>query len=160
MTVKPPFAAPVPPDPTVAVAARFVVSGALLAVYFMSYGWLIEFLTRALQSVVTIEPSSPAPRVIAVTLLGSALVAVWWKLIKKDVRFHAPILITYILAIGDAMYGILENHTSDWLTQLTGGRVTGYSPTFVAIVATVLWDMALSRFTRGKWPHLSSAYIS
>src|SRR5207248_6439158 len=40
------------------------------------------------------------------------------------------------------------------------GQVTSYSPTFVAILATIAIDMALARFIRGKWPHLSSAYIT
>jgi Na+-translocating ferredoxin:NAD+ oxidoreductase RnfD subunit len=148
------------PDRTVAVALRFAASGLLLALYFVFYGTIIEFLATALQAVIRLEPSSPAPRVVAVTVLGISLVAIWWKLIEKDVRFHAPILITYILVIGDVMYGVLESHTSEWLTHLTGGRVTTYSPTFVAIVATVAMDMLLARFMRGKWPHLSSAYIT
>ena len=38
--------------------------------------------------------------------------------------------------------------------------MTGYSPTFVAILATVAIEAVLARFTFGKWPHLASAYIS
>ena len=46
------------------------------------------------------RPAGPSPW--RVTLLGVLLAALWWKVIKADPRFHAPILITYILAVGDA----------------------------------------------------------
>jgi hypothetical protein len=142
-----------------AVAARLLVTGVLVLGYFTVYARIIDWLTSALHALTGTEPG-PAPKVIAVTVLGIVLVALWWKTVKTDARFHAPILVTYILAIGDAMYGILENHTSEWLTQLTGGHVTSYSPTFIAIVATVAMEIFLSRFMAGRWPHLASAYIS
>ncbi|MFL5341221.1 MAG: hypothetical protein ACJ8F7_13825 [Gemmataceae bacterium] len=150
-----------------AVALRFLASGLLLAAYFVFHAQIIGAFTSASQGVAKVvskaEPvgqSSALPQVAAVTLLGLLLVVIWWKLIKKDVRFHAPILITYILVIGDVMYGILENHYSEWLSHLTGGQVTSYSPTFIAILATIAIDMVLARFLRGKWPHLASAYIT
>jgi len=89
------------------------------------------------------------------------LLAVWWKLVWSDPRFQAPLLVTAILAVGDAAFSILENHPAPpWLMQATGGVIREYSPTFLAIVATILAEMALGRFFWGKWPHLASAYIS
>jgi hypothetical protein len=38
--------------------------------------------------------------------------------------------------------------------------MTNYSPTFIAILATVAMEIFLSRFVAGRWPHLASAYIS
>jgi hypothetical protein len=138
-----------------------VLSGVVLAVYFVLHNGILDLFTSALRGFIEKEAEAAlAARVAAVTLLGVLLVAIWWKLVKADPRYHAPILITYILAIGDAGYGILENHTSETLSWLTGGLVTGYSPTFVAIVATMAMEMLLSRFLSGKWPHLASAYIS
>jgi hypothetical protein len=142
------------------VAARLLATGLLLAGYFALQAKIIDWLNRALETLTGVEPAAATPRVIAVTVLCALLVAVWWKVVKSDARFHAPILITYILAMGDATYGILENHTSEWLTSLTGGRVTSYSPTFVAILATMAMELLLSRFLAGRWPHLASAYIS
>jgi hypothetical protein len=143
-----------------AVVARFLASAALLAGYFAAYGPILGLFDRALAAVLGATPDPVAGRVIAVTLLGVLLVAVWWKVVKSDPRFHAPILITYILAIGNATYGILENHHSEWLARLTGGQVTEYSPTFVAILATVAIELVLGRLVNGRWPHLASAYIS
>jgi len=158
MTAK---AAPVslPKASPVVIALRFLSSALLLALYFSFYPQITDLFASLFQAVAGGE-SLAAPKVAAVTVLGILLVAIWWKLIRSDVRFHAPILITYILAVGDAMYGILENHASPWLSQLTHGQVTSYSPTFVAILATIAIDMGLARFIRGKWPHLSSAYIT
>jgi hypothetical protein len=150
-----------PPSPgsPLAVAARCLASAALLAGYFAAYGPITAGLDWGLTQIAG-APSVAAPKVIAVTLLGALLVAVWWKVVKSDARFHAPILITYILAVGNATYGILDNHTSPLLDRLTGGLVKEYSPTFVAIIATLAIEAAMARFTFGKWPHLSSAYIS
>jgi enediyne biosynthesis protein E5 len=141
------------------ITIRLLATGMLVAGYFSLYARIIDWLTGALHALTGSEPGA-APKVIVVTVLGVLLVALWWKFVKADPRFHAPLLITYILAIGDAMYGILENHTSEWLTTVTGGRVTSYSPTFLAILATVAMEIFLSRFVVGRWPHLASAYIS
>ncbi|MDB5388494.1 MAG: rsxD [Planctomycetaceae bacterium] len=101
------------------------------------------------------------PRIIVVIVLLALLVLVWRKLVLHDPRFHAPLLITAILAIGDAAFNILENLPAPpWLTTLTGGVILEYSPTFMAIVATILAEIVLGRFFWGKWPHLASAYIS
>jgi hypothetical protein len=167
VTVPPSPAVPVPPAPfakpersPAAVAGRFAVSGVLLAGYFVFHPQIIEILSRAFESLAGFTPALATPKVIAVTVLGVLLVATWWAVIKNDVRFQAPILITYILAVGDATFGILDNLHSSWLASLTGGRVTSYSPTFVAMVATAAIELVLARFIRGKWPHLASAYIT
>src|SRR5262245_43402519 len=155
-----PAPAPKPVQSPTAMAARFAVSALLLAGYFIFHAQIINAIAKAIEAVMGLTPSLAAPKVIAVTVLGILLVATWWQVVKSDIRFHAPILITYILAVGDATFGILDNHTSDWLASLTGGRVTTYSPTFVAIIATAAIELVLARFIRGKWPHLSSAYIT
>jgi hypothetical protein len=155
-----PAVKPQPAGFSTGTAVRLVVSAALVAVYFTFHAQLIGWLTGLLQTLTSSEPTPATPRVIAVTALFAVLAAVWWKAIKSDPRFHAPILITYILAMGDISFGILENHYSDWLVSLTGGRITTYSPTFVAIVAALALEMALSRFVYDKWPHVASAYIS
>jgi hypothetical protein len=77
-----------------------------------------------------------------------------------DNRYLAPLLITCILLVGDYFYGILENLRSPLLERLTGGWITSYSPTLVAILAAILLELVLGRFMLGKWPHLASAYIS
>jgi hypothetical protein len=142
------------------VAVRFLVSGLLLGGYFAIHDRLVGGLQQVLGGLLGPQMPPALPAVAGVTLLGALLVAAWWKLVKGDPRFHAPILITYILAVGDANYGILDNLHSEWLSQLTGGRWSEYSPTFVAIIASVVAELALGRFVYGKWPHLASAYIS
>ena len=153
------------PDAQKADTAGFVVRLALSSLLLWAYDQLHdrlislfagigEWLTgRSLADLST-------PKVLAVTLLAACLLAVWWSLVKKDKRFYAPLFITYILAVADAAYGILENHASPMLAFLTGGQLTKISPTFVAIFAAVVMELALGKFVHGKWPHLASAYIS
>src|SRR5947208_993961 len=111
VTVPPSAAAPAPPAKPerspVAVAVRFAVSGVLLAGYFVLHAQIIEIFTKVIEALAGFAPALATPKVFAVTVLGLLLVATWWKLIKRDVRFQAPILITHILAVGDATYGIL-----------------------------------------------------
>ena len=142
------------------IAVRLLVSGGMLAGYLAAHGPLLELLTRPFRAILGSEMPPGLPAVAAVTVLGALLVAVWWKIVKADPRFHAPILITYILAVADANYGILDNLHSELLLRLTGGQLTGYSPTFMAILASVVAELVLGRFVYGKWPHLASAYIS
>jgi hypothetical protein len=40
--------------------------------------------------------------------------------------------------------------------RLAGGRVTSYSPIFIAILATMAMELRLSPRVAGKWPHLAS----
>jgi len=152
--------APVPTGPTVgpvpgpfAPAARFAATAALVLGYYFARGSLQSWFAGS------IDPANT--RVLAVTGLLVALLAVWWRVVARDPRFHAPILITAILALGDVSFGLLENHPAPpWLVDLTGGALTEYSPTFLTMAATVLCELVLGRFMWGKWPHLASAYIS
>ncbi len=107
---------------------------------------------------VGLEPSTVAVLNVSATI--ALLIFVWRKQLLADPRFHAPVLITSILAIGDASYGILETHHVPWLAARTGGRITSYSPTFVCIFCTIACELVMARFYYGKWPHLASAYIS
>lgn len=61
-----------------------------------------------------------------------------------DSRFIAPILITLILLGGQFSFGILES----------------FPHTLTAIAVSILLEIALSKITTGKFPHLASAYIS
>jgi len=116
-----------------------------------------SFLTQF--GAATVDPS--LPRVLGVILLLGTLLAVWHKLVWKDRRFQAPLLVTVVLALGDAAFSILENHPAPpWLVTASGGRILEYSPTFVAIVTTIVAEMVLGRFFWGRWPHLASAYVS
>src|SRR5262245_1316356 len=80
-----------------------------------------------------------------------------WQL---DNRWLAPILITGILVVGWIAFGITENYRAPLLAKVTGGRVTTFSPTFVAILAAVLTELFLGRLLVGPWPQLTSAYIT
>jgi hypothetical protein len=142
------------------IAIRLLLSGLFLSGYFAFHERLLDVVRQVFGGILGPHMPSAFPAVAAVTLLGALLVAVWWQLVRADPRFHAPILITYILAVGDAQYGILDNLHSELLSQLTGGLASEYSPTFVAIIASVLAELALGRFVYRKWPHLASAYIS
>jgi hypothetical protein len=142
------------------VVVRLLLSAALVAGYFAALSQIVGWFDNALRALTGSETELGPARALAVTLLDVFLVAVWWRPVKADPRFHAPILITYILQIGDALYGILENHHSEWLDRLTGGLVSDYSPTFIAILATVAMEVVLAKFVSGKWPHLASSYIS
>jgi Na+-translocating ferredoxin:NAD+ oxidoreductase RnfD subunit len=61
-----------------------------------------------------------------------------------DSRFVAPILITMILLGGQFSFGILES----------------FLQTAIAIITSIIFEIALSKLTQGKFPHLASAYIS
>jgi Na+-translocating ferredoxin:NAD+ oxidoreductase RnfD subunit len=64
--------------------------------------------------------------------------------LSLDNRFIPPIFITCILLAGHFSFGMLE----------------GYEKTALAILASILTEMALSRIFMGRWPHLASAYIT
>jgi enediyne biosynthesis protein E5 len=65
----------------------------------------------------------------------------WFQQIRP---FLAPVLITFILLIGELSYGILQSY---WFTAL-------------AIISSITLEIALSCFVRGRFPHLASAYIT
>ncbi len=144
-------------DFTMRVAATI----GLVAGYYWNREPLGQLVGSACARVLGYAPDPVAPRVVTVLVLLGVLLAVWWRLVSKDPRFQAPLLITSILAVGDAVFSILENHPAPpWLVTASGGMIMQYSPTFLAIVTTILGELALGRFFWGKWPHLASAYIS
>ncbi|HEV3021254.1 MAG TPA: hypothetical protein VGX76_02260 [Pirellulales bacterium] len=129
---------------------RALVTAGLVAGYY----WVREPLGRfVVEAYARTFPSAAAgaldpatPRIVGVVLLLAALVAVWRRHVVGDPRFHAPLLVTTILAVGDAAFNILENHPAPpWLVAATGGVVMEYSPTFVAILATILAEIVLGR---------------
>jgi len=66
------------------------------------------------------------------------------KIFGIDTRYIMPALITVILLVGQLSFGILES----------------YPQTITAIGVSILFEIALSYYTRGTFPHLASAYIS
>ena len=61
-----------------------------------------------------------------------------------DNRYIAPLFITFILVVGQTLYGILES----------------YEKTAVAILVAIVAELVLGRIFFGKWLNLASAYIS
>lgn len=156
-----------PPDAAAAVGGRqgFLLRCLLSALWVGGYYWirnpLSQWISTGYGKLTSTALDAATPRVFVVAVMLAGLVAVWWRLVRSDPRFQGPLLITTILAIGDAALNFLENQTAPpWLLELSGGRITEYSPTFLAIVAATLAELALGRFFWGKWPHLASAYIS
>ncbi|QJX00861.1 hypothetical protein [Frigoriglobus tundricola] len=133
--------------------AQFAATAALVLGFYLLRGSLQGWVAGSIDPVTV--------RVIAIAGLLLALLAVWWKVVARDPRFHAPMLVTAVLALSDASFGLLDNHPAPpWLVDLTGGALTEYSPTFLTMAATVLCELALGRFMWGKWPHPASAYVS
>lgn len=141
-------------------AARILISLAALAVYFRYREAVVEWIQRLLAGSLGLLLKPATVGVWLVVALLAALIFLWRKTLAKDKRFHAPLLVTSILLVGDAAFGILLDHHSQILATLTGGLLSSYSPTFVAILTTVAAEMLLGRFYYGKWPHLASAYVS
>lgn len=132
---------------------RAVITAAVIGCFYWVRGSLVGWFGGYL------DPATI--RVIAISIVLVALLVVWWQKIRRDPRFHAPILVTAILALSDASFGILENHPAPpWLVSLSGGFILEYSPTFMTMAITVLVELVVGRFYWGKWPHLASAYIS
>jgi hypothetical protein len=139
------------------IAATVVLVGGYYWVREPLRHWMIDAYGRIAGE--ALEPTTP--NVIGAIALLISLVIVWRKIVIRDPRFHAPLLATTILVLGDAAYNILETHPAPpWLASLTGGVVTEYSPAVLAVVTTILAELVLGRFFWGKWPHLASAYIS
>ncbi len=83
------------------------------------------------------------------------------RVLKPLNPFLAPLLITCILAVGAWKFSILEQYpVLDDLSWLTLGLLRTYSPTFIAIIASIVAELVLGRLVTGKWPHLASAYVS
>jgi enediyne biosynthesis protein E5 len=68
----------------------------------------------------------------------------WRSALSFDNRYLPPALITGILLIGHLSFGILES----------------YEKTGLAIVTSILVEIALGELVYGRWPHLASAYIT
>jgi hypothetical protein len=147
--------------PRLLLGLRLLVTALLVSVYFKYNVPAREWLNARWTA---LGSAALKPHTLAVILMAgliTLLLAVWWRSIVRDKRLYAPVLITTILAIGDAAYGILETHRlPNWVVSLTDGRLTDYSPTFVAILITIGIELVAGRFFHGKWPFLASAYIS
>ncbi|HEX8234720.1 MAG TPA: hypothetical protein VF600_02090 [Abditibacteriaceae bacterium] len=61
-----------------------------------------------------------------------------------DQRYIAPLFITVVLLCAQLSFGVLES----------------FSRTLLAIVASAVTEIVLSKMTTGKFPHLASAYVS
>jgi Na+-transporting NADH:ubiquinone oxidoreductase subunit NqrB len=152
---------PKPASSRVLLGLRLLVTALLVALYVKYHVAAGEWLNARWTALAgaALKPATLA--VLAMSALIALLLAVWWRLLARDKRLHAPVLITTILAVGDAAYGILEtHHLPSWMVSLTAGRLTSYSPTFVAILITIGIELLAGRFFHGKWPFLASAYIS
>jgi hypothetical protein len=139
---------------------RLAVTLLLVVAYYGYRDTVVPWMQRLY---VDLTGAATKPTTVGVWLVAGvlgALVCIWRHTLARDKRFHAPLLVTSILVIGDAGFGILENHYSQILATVTGGMVTKYSPTFVTILTTTLAEMLIGRFFFGKWPHLASAYVS
>ncbi len=140
---------------------RLVATGALVGLYYLLRDRLGGWGGTAYAELTGGAPDPATPRVVGMTVLLVALLAVWWRVVARDPKLHAPALITAVLALGDASAGILETqHAAPWLVSLTDGAVVEYSPTFLTIGVTLLTELLVGRFFWGKWPNLTSAYIS
>ena len=72
------------------------------------------------------------------------LQAAWKRFFSPSNRYLSPLFISCVLLVGQLSYGILESYTR----------------TLLAIFASVVAELILSRIYFGKWPNLASAYIS
>ncbi|MFL5245763.1 MAG: hypothetical protein ACJ8FY_27130 [Gemmataceae bacterium] len=146
-----------PPATALGLILRSLLTFLVVGLCFVTFDGKTLFGTLS-----GLVPGFPAGllALVATSLVALALVVIWRGVITIDSRFQAPLLITYIIAVGHATYGILENHYSPLLDELTRGWVTTYSPTFVAIATAIIMELVLARILTGKWPHLASAYIS
>jgi enediyne biosynthesis protein E5 len=64
--------------------------------------------------------------------------------LSLDNRYIAPLFITFILLVGQTLYGFLES----------------YEKTGIAIITAIIAELVLGRIFFGKWLNLASAYIS
>jgi hypothetical protein len=150
-----------PPVAWGAFAARVAATAVAVSAYYFFRDSLGEAVAAAYTRLAGEAPDPALPRVVGMTLLLAALLAVWWRVILAQPKLHPPLLITAVLALSDSSYGVLENHhAAPWLVSLSGGAVTEYSPTFLTIGITLLTELLAGRFFWGKWPNLTSAYIS
>ena len=151
---------PIPRSASLPLYGRMVLTCLLLIAHFWGRQWLAVRLSHwtALLSGLAL----PVPAVLngEVVIFLFALFIIWWKVLAREKKFHAPLFITCILIVGDAAFSILENHPSAWLARATSGLITSYSPTFITILVTVATELFLGRLVYGKWPYPASAYVS
>src|SRR5262249_8558318 len=134
---------------------RLLFTAALLVVYYAIRQPLLKWAEQF---------SSWLPQhlagVVLVAILLAVLVVAWWGILRTTKQMHAPLLITSILLIADAGFGVLESPHLRWRGWLTAGTIDSINPTLAAIATTVLTELALGYFLFGKAPSLVSAYIS
>jgi Na+-transporting NADH:ubiquinone oxidoreductase subunit NqrB len=128
----------------VAIRANAIVH--LTARQYASQGEGIAMSSPSLSAIAPKETLAPATK--------SA------KILAFDNRYLAPLLITCILIVGDLSYGFIESHSSPLMSRLTFGLINSYSPTFVAILASIGLELIIGRVMIGRLPHLASAYIT
>jgi enediyne biosynthesis protein E5 len=75
---------------------------------------------------------------------GASAPSNWGRFFSLDNKWIAPMFITTILVVGNLSFGMLES----------------YKKTGIAIVASLIAELILSKIYFGKWPILASAYIS
>src|SRR5450432_4703622 len=68
----------------------------------------------------------------------------WKRFFSPSNRYLSPLLITFVLLVGQLSYGILESYTR----------------TLLAIAVSLAAELILGRMFFGKWPNLASAYIT
>ncbi len=109
----------------VGVTLRVLLTCLLLALCFATFNGKTLF-----ELIHELAPGLPAGllALVLTSLAALVLVFLWRVVITIDSRFQAPLLITYIIAVGHATYGILENHYSPLLDEITRGWITSYSP--------------------------------
>jgi hypothetical protein len=139
---------------------RLLVTLGLIAVYYASRVRVVGWMKPGFEQLLGREAGLQVAAVLLVVVLLGLLVLLWRKRLARDKSFYAPLLVTSILLLADSVASVLETHHSALVAKWTGGLITAYSPTFVAILAAVLTEMVIGRFFYGKWPHLASAYIS
>src|SRR5262245_38789179 len=98
-----------------ALVLRLLASAALVIAY---YGWckpVVDWLTGAWLgwTGTLVRPSTIGVWLVAGVI--AFLVVAWRKTLAKDKRFHAPLLITSILFLGEAAFSILDSHHSTLL---------------------------------------------
>jgi Na+-translocating ferredoxin:NAD+ oxidoreductase RnfD subunit len=83
-------------------------------------------------------------KTIAPSVTPPASTSRWKRWLSIENRYLAPIFITCILLTGHLSFGILES----------------YQKTLLAIVVSIVTELALGRIFFHKWVHPASAYIS
>jgi hypothetical protein len=151
---------PTPPRANSVFTFKLLFTIAIVAAYIGFRSAAVDWLSTCALVWTGYSLHAATGSLVLTAWLFTTILVLWRETLFKDPRFQAPLLITAILAVADAGYGILDNHSSPWLRDLTGGLITTYSPTFVAIVSAVLVEMTAGWFFWGKMPHLASAYIS